>query len=163
MSDQIYDDFLDVQRQEGQALAEASDILDLETDGTARPQRYIARFRCRGIIKMTSGEILEASLFTAGIWFPTDYMRSPATKQVVTMFPPWLWHPNAAGPFICLGKLAGGTSLVDILFQIFELISYQRWSAHDGLNEEACEWARNNQQRFPVDRRPLKWKEVQPA
>ena len=158
MNDPVLASFLEVQMQEGLALAAASDILDLETDGSPLPQRYIARFRCRGLIKMTTGEILEASLFTAGIWFPDNYLRTPDTKQVVSMFPPWLWHPNVAGPFICLGKLAGGTPLVDILFQIYEVIGYQIWSAHDGLNEEACEWARNHQQRFPVDNRPLKRK-----
>lgn len=162
MNDPVLDNFLDVQKQEALALAASSDILDLETDGSPLPQRYVARFRCRGLIKMTSGKILEASLFTAAIWLPDNYLRSPDTQNIVSMFPPWLWHPNAAGPFICLGKLTGGTPLVDILFQIYEIITFQKWSAHDGLNEEACEWARNNQPRFPVDRRPLKRKGAPP-
>jgi hypothetical protein len=51
-------------------------------------------------------------------------------------------------------------SLVDLLFQCFEVITYQKVTMRedDALNHAACAWAREHQQRFPIDRRPLKWR-----
>ena len=158
MNDPVFNSFLEVQYQQVTALAAQSDILRFECEGAMPPRKYVLEFNCRGLVCTPDGEIQEASRFMVGISLPDDYLRTPDTQQVVTMFPPWIWHPNANGPFLCLGNLTGGTALVDIVFQVYEILTYQRWSAHDGLNEAACEWARNNQERFPIDRRPLKWK-----
>ena len=59
---------------------------------------------------------------------------------------------------ICIGRLEPGTSLVDILYQVFEIIVYRKFNAreYDCLNKAACTWARNNQGRFPTDPRSLK-------
>jgi hypothetical protein len=163
MNDRILKAFLDTQYREGMALAAASDIVELLPLSGPPVQRYLARFHCRGLVRTAKGGIEEADQFDVGIWMPDNYLRSAQPEQVVNILRPLsTWHPNAGGPFICLGRLSAGTSLVDILFQIYEVLSYQKWSAHDGLNHEACEWARNNQRRFPVDRRPLKWKGGRP-
>lgn len=163
MIDPVFRNFLAVQQQQALALAAASDILELQCEEATPPQKYVARFHCRGLVKTPGGDIQEENEFDVGIWLPDDYLSSADPRQVVTIFRPWtIWHPNAAGPFICLGKLGGGTALVDVLFQVYEVITYQKWAAHDGLNPAACEWARNHQDRFPIDRRPLKWKEARP-
>ena len=49
-------------------------------------------------------------------------------------------------------------SLVDILYQMFEIITYTKYTPRedDSLNKACCSWARDNQYRFPIDRRPLK-------
>ena len=162
MNDPVFNNFLEEQHREVMALAAQSDILKVECEGAFPPRKYVVEFKCRGLMHSPSGEIREASRFLVGISLPEDYLRTSETKQVVTMIAPWIWHPNSAGPFLCLGNLRGGTVLVDIVFQVYEILTYQRWAAQDGLNEAACEWARNNQQRFPTDRRPLKWKEARP-
>ncbi len=163
MTDPILKSFLQVQFNQATALANASDILELEAEPASPPQKYIARFHCRGLVRRRDGEITEANEFDVGIFLPDDYLRAVDPGQVVTILKPWdIWHPNAGGPFLCCGKLSGGTPLVDILYQVYEIITYQKWASHDGLNPAACEWARNNQQRFPLDRRPLKWKGVRP-
>jgi hypothetical protein len=143
------------------------------------PQRYVARFACRGMIKRPLAEPEEVNqVFVVGIYLPDDYLRVPpsspagagdygrqsgvATNPVVNILSPLsVFHPNVLGPYLCLGRMRGGTSLVDILFQTYEILSYQKWTAHDGLNEAACEWARQSQSRFPLDRRPLKRLEAQ--
>lgn len=159
MTDNILKNFLIAQHSEVMSLAAASDILQIESEPVFPPQRYVVRFNCRGLVRTPAGEIAEAEQFDVGIWLPDDYLRFAEASQVVSIFKPQgIWHPNAGGPFMCLGHLTGGTPLVDIVYQIYEIITYHKWAAHDGLNPAACEWARNNQQRFPVDRRPLKWK-----
>jgi hypothetical protein len=158
MSDPVFNSFLEVQYQELMALAAQSDILRFECESVTPPRRYVLEFKCGGLIRAPSGEIQEASRFLVGISLPDDFLRTPDTQQIVTIIAPWIWHPNAAGPFLCLGNLTGGTPLVDVVFQVYEILTYQKWSAHDGLNSAAAEWARNNQRLFPIDRRPLKWK-----
>jgi hypothetical protein len=162
MNDPIFQNFLRDQHARALALAAASDILQVWTDGSEFPQRYVARFHCRSVVISPGSEPRPAeSDFEFGLRLPDDYLREPEPQQVVMVFRPWvIYHPNVSGPFICLGRLAGGTPLTDILFQIYEIISFQKWSAHDGLNEEACEWARGHQDQFPLDRRPLKRKEI---
>jgi hypothetical protein len=161
MMDPIFDNFLRKQHDKAIQLAAASDILRLAPDKAIPPRRYIARFMCRSVIRTQGGVPMEVeSQFDFGICLPEDYLRSPEPNQVVTVFSPWsIFHPNVAGPFICLGRLTAGTSVDDVLYQIYAIVSYQQWNANDALNQDASEWARGNQDRFPIDRRPLKWKE----
>ena len=51
-----------------------------------------------------------------------------------------------------------GTSLVDLLYQAYEVLTYQKFTSRedDALNAVACAWARKHMDRFPVDSRPLK-------
>ena len=63
-----------------------------------------------------------------------------------------------------LSKAVAGTALVDILYQLFEIITYNKVTPreNDALNRECCMWARANQRRFPVDRRALKRRVIEP-
>jgi hypothetical protein len=74
-----------------------------------------------------------------------------------------VFHPNIHGPksAICVGRLIPGTSLVDILYQVYEMITWQKARLDHALNWEAAAWARNNRERLPVDRRPLKRKAIE--
>ena len=159
--DPIFQSFLAAQYERGMTLAGESDLLELEPLGESPPNRYIARFRCKGLVRSTSGEITEADRFEVGIWFPSDYLRRANPAQVLTWLGPrQVYHPNIADdlPLVCVGRLYPGTELVDILFQLFEMITYAKVTMRedDALNREACAWARANQHRFPIDRRPLR-------
>ena len=168
MRDKIFAAFLQRQFEEGRALAEASDLLELyplsTVDGEP-PQTHIARFLCNGLVRSGDGEIVEASHFEVMINFPSDYLRRADPFQVLTWFgPPNVFHPNISdrAPFICVGKLAPSTPLVDLLYQCFEIITYNKVTMRedDALNVDACRWAREHQERFPIDRRPLKRREL---
>jgi hypothetical protein len=159
MRDRIYTSWLVRQYDEAMRLASDTDLvqlLPLEPAGRP-PDRYIAHFECVGLVRDQSSEVREQAGAEVGIWFPRDYLRRAEPFQVVTWLGPSnAFHPNIRPPFICIGRLTAGTSLVDILYQCFEIIVYRNWAAHDGLNPEACQWVRNNQHRLPIDRRPLK-------
>jgi len=161
MEDRVLERFLARQEEEGMALAQQSDLLDLTPVHGAPPVRYIAHFRCKGLVRVGSGEIREADQFAVGVWFPHDYLRRADPYEVLTWLGPRnIWHPNISdkGPLICVGRLGPGTGLVDIVYQVYEIISYNKVTMRedDALNREACGWARHNQHRFPVDTRPLK-------
>ena len=161
MSDVILRSFLERQLQEGLELDRASDLLDLFPMSDSPPDKYVATFHCRGLMREPSGKIAEANLFKVGVWFPSDYLRRAEPAQVLTWLGPrQVFHPNISdrAPFICIGRLSPGTPLVDILYQVFEIVTYSKVTMRedDALNRAACAWARENQDLFPVDRRPLK-------
>ncbi len=168
MSDKIFEAFLKRQLEEGRALADASDIVDLLPIGEPLPQRYIADFHCRGLVRTREGKIMEWNHFTVGIYFPSGYLRSADPFAMLRWFGPpteenpdmVIWHPNvsARAPFICVGRIAPGMPLTDLLHQLYEIISYQRYTPieFDSLNKDCCSWARAHSHRFPMDRRPLK-------
>jgi hypothetical protein len=160
MTDRILNAFLAQQAHDGGALAASSDLLDL-TPLSPALNRYIARFTCTGLVRAESGAITEANEFYAGIRFPNDYLRLADPFTVLAWLGPRaIWHPNIAvdAPVICVGRLNPGTGLVDILYQIFDIITWRKVTMRedDALNKEACEWARRHPGRGPVDNRPLK-------
>ncbi len=161
--DPVFEAFLTRQYEEGMALAAQSDLLELIPLGGTPPNRYIARFTCDGLIRLPNGQVTGAHRFEVGIWFPSDYLRRAEPLEVLTWLGPRrVFHPNISDqwPVICVGRLTPGTWLVDLLYQCFEIISYQKVTMRedDALNAAACAWAREHQDRFPTDRRPLKWR-----
>jgi hypothetical protein len=149
--------FLGRQAEEGRALAQASDILSLDCLPTG--QHFRAHFACRGLVKDPGGSIREADAFHVGIFFGADYLRTANPWEVLTLLAPLnTFHPNVSfgAPFICPGHITPGMSLVDLLYQTYEILTYQKMTANNAFNRDACSWARANQARFPIDRRPLK-------
>lgn len=165
MYDRVFAAFLDRQLADGTALAAASDILDLlpvpEALPGLPPSRYLARFTCRGLIREASGQICPGHECQIGICFPGDYLRRAVPGLIVTwLYPSNAFHPNirASAAAICLGRLPAGTPLVDILFQVWELWTWNTFNLRDPLDAAAAAWARvpANRAGLPLDRRPLK-------
>jgi hypothetical protein len=158
MNDPVFTAFLGRQQEQAASLAAASDLVDVFPVGPVPCQRYILKFSCRGLIRGKNG-VEEANRFDLGIYFPADYLRRAQPGEVITWFGPLeAFHPNIRPPFLCPGHLKPGTSLVDIIYQCFEIITYQKVTMHEknALNWEACGWARKNTARFPIDKRGLK-------
>src|SRR5262249_25550534 len=127
------------------------------------PDRYLVRLRCKGFVRGRDDTVHEADDFLAGIWFPSDYLRHVEPLQVVTWLEPAeVFHPNIRPPLVCLGPIAPGTPLVQLIYRLFDLVSYQMWAAHDALNAEAAQWTRNHPEFLPADRRPLKRRPLHP-
>jgi hypothetical protein len=158
MNDRILKDFLKHNHATGMALAASSDRLELHPEPGDLPQRYVAEFRCRGLVREPSGKIVEADRFLVGILFPDNFLKTkPNAFRVLTWLEPkTIWHPNIAFPHLCAGNLRMGTDLVSILFQLYEMIVYQKFATADPLNPAAAEFARANMSQFPLDTRPLR-------
>ena len=65
----------------------------------------------------------------------------PNTLRLLTWLEPeaGIWHPNVAAPFVCPGDLRMGTDLVGILFQLYEIVTYQKFATADCLNFVAAQ------------------------
>ena len=76
-----------------------------------------------------------------------------------------MFHPNISdrAPFICVGRIGPGTALVDLIYQVHEIITYNKATVRedDALCAAACCWARQNSHRLPVDTRPLQRRRVE--
>lgn len=160
MRDEVMDTFLRRQLADGLALARRSDILELLPLDGSPPDRHIARFNCRGLVRAVDGRIADAHRFEVGVTFPPEYLRHVESLEMLTWLAPAdVFHPNIspALPVICAGHIIPGTGLVDLLYQLYEIVSWQRYTADetDALNRDACLWARNNRSRLPLDARPL--------
>ena len=161
MADKVFRSFLEHQYQTGMELARESDLFELLPEDGVHSQAYLVRFRCRGLVRGDNGEVAEADRFEVAITFPDDYLRRVDPAQIVTWCGPRdVFHPNISdkAPVVCVGRLRPGTDLVDLVLQLYEIITYNRVTMRedDALNRDACVWARQNQHRFPVDSRPIK-------
>ena len=159
MTDRIRDSFLEKQLELGLELAASCDLLELLPLGRRPVDRYIVRLGCTGLVRDPRGAVVEADRFEVGVRFPQDYLRRVHPAQVLAWLGPHeTFHPNIMSPFICVGRLAPGTSLPDLIYQVFEIVTYTKVTMRedDALNKDACVWSRGNRARFPVDRRPLR-------
>jgi len=160
MTDTIVTRFLKDQCERGMALAANSDVLDLvamHDREDVPPQHYIAMYHCKSALRLRTGQIrVTESQFDIGIFFGQNHLRAVDPLRLVTWLGPAnIVHPNIRPPFVCLGRIYKGIALVDILYQVFEIITYVNWSSHDSLDATGAQWARNHQQLFPVDRKTL--------
>ncbi len=160
MIDGIFRSFLERNCEQGLALARDSGVFDLTPIGDP-PQRYLARYRCRGLIRDRGGTIVETDgEFHVGIWLHDDYLRAVDVTRLLTWIAPLsIFHSNIRPPLICL-HITPGTDLISILHLCFELTTWQKYRTDDGLDGEACQWARNHLYRLPIDPRPLKRRPV---
>jgi hypothetical protein len=158
--DPVFDAFLRQQQKEAMSLSGESDLIRLFPLGEP-PNRYVVHFYCKGLVQLETLEVVEANRFEIGIWFPADYLRTANPFQVITWLSPrHIFHPNiaATAPVICIGRLTPGTGLVDLIYQVFAIVTWQKATLRedDALNRAACQWARQHPERYPVDNRPLK-------
>jgi len=180
--DNILRAFLERQYQDALALNDASDLVTLIPlsrshvgDLTQRsrplaadedpPQHYVARFACKGPAKV-NGRIVDHNDWSVGICFPDNYLRAADPATVLTWLAPMeIYHPNIRPPFVCAGKIAPGTDLVDIVYRVFDMIRMENVTTveTDSLNPESCSWARDKIAggAFPIDKRPLKRRQIQ--
>ena len=138
-TDHVLHRFLEEQYAAGMALAESSDVLTLKPFGGPPPQKFVAEFHCKGVT-WARRQTQDWDLFRVGIYFPDDYLREADVTVVLTMLsPPHVWHPYVIGPAICVGRMPPGTELVDLLYQVFEIITYQRvkMQEDDALNDQS--------------------------
>lgn len=164
--DRILTSFLEEQFVRGMELARSSDLLELIPVFGAPPSSYIARFHSRGYVKAPDGRIVEGNRFDVGIFFGPDYLRRAEPFELITwLAPESIHHPNVKPPFCCIGRIAPGMPLVDILYQLYEVIGWMKVTVdeRDSLSPEVCAWARANPDRYPIERRPLKRRAIRIA
>jgi hypothetical protein len=158
--DRILQSWLEHQLADATALAQSSDLLTLLPQADTPPRSYIVCFDCQTLVQV-DGDVRPWRECVVLFRFPLDYLRVvPDPAWVLSLLSPQnLYHPNVAAPFLCIGRIAPGTSLRELIFQVHDVLTFAKLTPRedDALNRDACAWARANMRRFPVDPRPLRW------
>jgi ubiquitin-protein ligase len=121
------------------------------------PDSYLFSFDLKSLVKTPGGEIEDyEGPHIVEIHCPAGY---PTVDEPRVLFfrPPHIFHPNIRGMVICLNRWAPSIYLDEIVHRIAAVITYRTFTMDENvsLNVEACRYARNNQHRFPLDKRPL--------
>lgn len=95
------------------------------------------------------------------IYLHSDYPRLKPQCNLLS----GAFHPNfrMANPHdICIGDYwASGETLVDIIYQVGEMITYQSYNVSSPLNGIAAKWAKENLEKFPLDNLNLRQPEIE--
>jgi hypothetical protein len=121
------------------------------------PERYYVYFKnVRGIrlVQNPSGNNKELEIVKEHkieIYLHSDYPRLKPQCNILSD----AFHPNfrmASPNDVCIGDYwASGETLVDIIYQVGEMILYQNYNVTSPLNGIAAKWAKENVQLFPLD------------
>jgi hypothetical protein len=163
INDPILTAFLDQQEIEAMDLDRNSDVVSIAPIGPKPRQRYIVEYNCKGLVRTKHG-ISEAHRFAVGIYFPPDYWHRVEPAQVITLLAPAnVFHSNVKFPFICPGRLVPGTSLLEVITQVYSILTFGNVTIRedDALQPEASAWSRRNMHRFPLENRPLRRRQVE--
>lgn len=94
------------------------------------------------------------------IYLHADYPRLKPQCYILS----GSFHPNfrmASPNDICIGDYwASGETIIDIIYQIGEMISYQSYNVTSPLNGIAAKWAKENLNLFPIDNINLRQGEI---
>ncbi len=131
-----------------------------EENITGVPEKYFFYYHGLKSIQITQDKTSEGSKNKRAeiisehkieIYLHIDYPRVKPAAFILTP----LFHPNfryAPPHDICIGDYwASGETLVDIVYQIGELIMYQAYNIKSPLNGIAAKWARENPDLLPLD------------
>ncbi len=155
--DNIFSNWLERAIDEAMRLAVSSDRLDIVR---LNPSTIAAHYSCKGLVLSDTGRVEEHGNFVVGFHIADDYLRRATNSmQILSCISPQnCFHPNIRGRACCIGKVAPGTSLVELLHRTYEVITWQEVAPNefDALNPAACSFARNSPERIPVDDRPLR-------
>lgn len=136
--------------------------LEYEKKENSVPERYIVLYKnIRGIklskFSTPQNKIIEfITEHKMEIYLHIDYPRLKPQCYLLTE----IFHPNfrMAHPHdICIGDFwASGETLVDIVYQVGEMIQYKNYGIRNPLNGIAAKWTRENKHLLPVDNRNIR-------
>ena len=157
--DTVFNSWLERQYRDVQALAAASDVLRIACETDARPpRRFIAQFDCPTMVG-NAQNVTRVQGFAVHFEFPSEYLRVPVeVGRLINLLAPRVFHPNVSHPFVCIGPVAPGTSLLELIYRVYEILSFQKFTPREdnALNHDACVWTRRHLDLLPLSRAPLK-------
>lgn len=126
-------------------------------DNSEFPEKYFVTFRGIESVKLAKDSDKEnrkvepIKIHKAEIYLHSDYPRIKPQCFLLTE----IFHPNirkSSPNDICIGDYwSSGETLVDIVYQIGEMIMFQNYNVKSPLNGIAAKWAKENENLFPID------------
>ena len=130
------------------------------------PEKYFIKFKNIKGLRLSKNSSQENKIIEfifehkIEIYLHIDYPRMKPQCYIMTE----IFHPNfrMAHPHdICIGDYwASGETLVDIIYQIGDMIMYKNYNAKNPLNGIAAKWAREHTGIFPLENIEIRIGEV---
>jgi ubiquitin-protein ligase len=139
-------------KQMSEAFA-GSELIKVRPVAGDPPEAYHVEYAVRGLERGKGNKPFPREHHLVEIRLTADYPRlAPQCKMLTPVF-----HPNIDPSTICVGDhWAAGERLVDLAVRIGEMLGYQAYNIQSPLDAEAAMWADLNQDKLPIDPRPLR-------
>ena len=136
-------------------LAKSLYIGLVEMRGTP-PDYYRLVYNIRGIEAVRGNHVVYRNKHEVELQLTREYPNQPPLCKMLTP----IFHPNISPARICIGNSGDWTAqekLVDVIFRIGEIITYQSCNPSDPLpdSREVALWANEHKYMFPFDKAEL--------
>jgi len=111
------------------------------------PERYLVTYHVKGLrLSPDTQRPVEVNFHQVEIYLHSDYPREKPRCFMRTE----IFHPNFSD-WVCIGDFwASGEGIVDVIFQIGEMIQYRQYNVKSPLNGIAAKWVKENEHFLPV-------------
>jgi ubiquitin-protein ligase len=109
------------------------------------PERYRVTYRVRGLA-LEGTQPVYRDEHVVDVMLPLHY---PADKPYCVPVSP-VFHPNVKDYFCIADHWAAGMSLIDVIFQIGDMIQWRAYNTRSPLDAVAARWANENEALFPI-------------
>jgi hypothetical protein len=167
MSTTPFEEFLECTAQDALAMAQASDVLELERLPMPGIGLFQARFQTPYLAWRPGGDVAVApGPLDVLIRLGPDHLDQVDPLGVVQVRQPDFWHPDYAWPTLRVEEVRPAMPLPALLRLVYELLTYQSYSTDDGLYPVASRRLRDDPQlleRLPRSRWMNRWRPGQPT
>lgn len=130
---------------------EGEDLVEIRAVGTAPFEKYMIVYKVPSLRLNSTGQPMRVDATVVEITLPSDYPKMPPTARTVAG--DVVFHPNFNAQKICLAQhWAPGIQLADIVREIGEMLTWQRFNIKDSLNAIAAEWSQQHLNEIPLAR-----------
>lgn len=133
------------------ATFEAEDLVEIRAVGTAPFEKYMIVYKVPSLRLNSTGQPMRVDATVVEITLPSDYPKMPPTARTVAG--DVVFHPNFNAAKICLADhWSPSFQLVDIVREIGELLTWQKFNIRSPLNATAAEWSQQHLNEIPLAR-----------
>lgn len=132
-------------------IFEGEDQIEIRAIGTAPFEKYMIVYKVPSLRLNSTGQPMRVDATVVEVTLPSDYPRMPPTARTVAG--DVVFHPNFNASKICLAQhWAPGFQLSDIIREIGEMLTWQKFNIRDSLNATAAEWSQTHMDEIPLSR-----------
>lgn len=130
---------------------EADDYVEIRAIGTAPFEKYMIVYKVPSLRLNSSGQPMRVDATVVEISLPQDYPKMPPAARTVAG--DVVFHPNFNATKICLAdNWAPSFQLADIVREIGELLTWEKFNIRSPLNAVAAEWSQEHKDEIPLAR-----------
>lgn len=125
------------------------DLVEIRAIGTAPFEKYMIVYKLPSLRLNASGQPMRVDATVVELSLPTEYPKLPPVARTVAG--DVVFHPNFNASKICLADhWSPSFQLVDIVREIGELLTWQKYNIKSPLNAVAAEWSQAHLNELPL-------------